>query len=151
MSGQIHPKNLFDLRPDLKALVLLGKLRQRNAESIFGAIADEMTKLGCRAAARDRLHGRSPRRTGPHRRSENSGRREEEDVRYGFRIAKENEPARHRPGRWCVKAGTVARRRGVLRGLNSAMKRGGETRAAKDAVMVKVFQARARTFGSTYR
>ena len=46
MSGQIHPKNLFDLRPDLKALVLLGRLRQRNAESIFGAIADEMAKAG---------------------------------------------------------------------------------------------------------
>src|SRR5215204_3284634 len=46
MSGQIHPKNLFDLRPDLKALVMLGKLRQRNAETIFGAIADEMAKVG---------------------------------------------------------------------------------------------------------
>src|ERR1700752_3958153 len=46
MSGQIHPRNLFDLRPDMKALVLLGKLRQRNAETIFGAIADEMTKVG---------------------------------------------------------------------------------------------------------
>src|SRR5438046_5234972 len=29
MAGQIAPKNLFDLRPDLKALVLLGKLKQR--------------------------------------------------------------------------------------------------------------------------
>src|SRR3954468_11055887 len=46
MSGQIHPKNLFDLRPDLKALVLLGKLRERNAESIFGAIAHEMAEIG---------------------------------------------------------------------------------------------------------
>ena len=40
MAGQIAPKNLFDLRPDLKALVLLGKLKERNAESIFAAIAD---------------------------------------------------------------------------------------------------------------
>src|SRR5689334_6284691 len=42
MSGQIHPKNLFDLRPDMKALLILAKLKQRNAETIFGAIADEM-------------------------------------------------------------------------------------------------------------
>src|SRR5690348_6267848 len=29
MAGQIAPKNLFDLRPDLKALMLLGKLKER--------------------------------------------------------------------------------------------------------------------------
>src|SRR6516165_8993943 len=45
MAGQIAPKNLFDLRPDLKALVLLGKLKERNAESIFAAIADELAKI----------------------------------------------------------------------------------------------------------
>src|SRR2546423_2160502 len=45
MAGQIAPKNLFDLRPDVKALMLLGKLKQRNAESIFAAIADELAKV----------------------------------------------------------------------------------------------------------
>src|SRR6266581_7633555 len=35
MAGQIAPKNLFDLHPDWKALLLLGRLKQRNAESIF--------------------------------------------------------------------------------------------------------------------
>lgn len=46
MAGQIAPKNLFDLRPDLKALLLLGRLHERNAESLFGAIADELGKTG---------------------------------------------------------------------------------------------------------
>ena len=46
MSGQIHPRNLFDLRPDIKALVVLARLRRRNAESIFGAIAEEMASIG---------------------------------------------------------------------------------------------------------
>src|SRR5437899_7296690 len=45
MAGQIAPKNLFDLRPDVKALVVLAKLKQRNAESIFTAIADELKKV----------------------------------------------------------------------------------------------------------
>src|SRR6266704_5002186 len=45
MAGQIAPKNLFDLRPDWKALLLLGKLKQRNAESIFAAIADELARI----------------------------------------------------------------------------------------------------------
>src|SRR5690348_2375024 len=87
MSGQIHPKNLFDLRPDLKALVLLGKLRERNAESIFGAIADEMAKIGVELLPAttymdDQLAG-AGLIAGP-----KLSRREEEDVRYGFRIAK---------------------------------------------------------------
>src|SRR4029077_11659065 len=45
MAGEIAPKNLFDLRPDVKALVVLAKLKQRNAESIFTAIADELKKV----------------------------------------------------------------------------------------------------------
>src|SRR5437899_8776619 len=45
MAGQIAPKNLFDLRPDWKALLLLGGLKERNAESIFAAIADELAKI----------------------------------------------------------------------------------------------------------
>jgi UDP-2,3-diacylglucosamine hydrolase len=46
MAGQIAPRNLFDLRPDLKALLLIGALKKRNAETLFGAIADEMRKVG---------------------------------------------------------------------------------------------------------
>ena len=46
MCGQIAPKNLFDLRPDFRALLMLAKLRERNAESIFGAIAAELAAAG---------------------------------------------------------------------------------------------------------
>ncbi len=46
MAGQIAPKNLFDLRPDLRALLLLGRLRERNAESLFGAVAEELAGVG---------------------------------------------------------------------------------------------------------
>ena len=42
MVGQLAPKNLFDLRPDMRTMLMLGKFRERNAESIFGAIADEL-------------------------------------------------------------------------------------------------------------
>ncbi len=44
MAGQIAPKKFLDLRPDWKALLLLAKLKQRNAESIFAAIASELAK-----------------------------------------------------------------------------------------------------------
>jgi len=47
MAGQISPGKLFKgLHPDLKAVSLLASLKEKNAETIFGAIADEITKVG---------------------------------------------------------------------------------------------------------
>jgi len=46
MVGQIAPKNLFDIRPDLRAMALLWRLQQKNAHTIFGAIAEELKKDG---------------------------------------------------------------------------------------------------------
>jgi hypothetical protein len=46
MAGQIAPKNLFDLRPDLRAMGLWLRLREKNAHTIFGAIAGELKKDG---------------------------------------------------------------------------------------------------------
>ena len=47
MAGQITPRRLFrGLHPDLKAIRLLAGLKRRNAETIFGAIADEIAQLG---------------------------------------------------------------------------------------------------------
>jgi hypothetical protein len=46
MLGQISPRNLFDLRPDLRALALLVRLKERNAQTIFGAISKELKQAG---------------------------------------------------------------------------------------------------------
>ncbi len=47
MAGQITPRRLFKgLHPDLKAARILFSLKWRNAETIFGAIAAEIEKLG---------------------------------------------------------------------------------------------------------
>src|SRR5947209_19239057 len=46
MAGQIAPKNLYDVRPDLRAVAMLWRLKQRNAHTIFGAIAEELKKEG---------------------------------------------------------------------------------------------------------
>src|SRR5947208_11343515 len=46
MVGQIAPKNLFDLRPDLRAVTMLLRLKEKNAHTIFGAIAEELQKDG---------------------------------------------------------------------------------------------------------
>jgi DUF1009 family protein len=134
MAGQIAPKNLFDLRPDAKALLLLAKLKQRNAESIFAAIADELAKidvdlLPATTFLEDSL-ALAGLITGP-----KLSRREEQDVDLGWKIAKEI--ARLDIGQTViVKNGTIVAVE-AFEGTNETIRRGGAL-ARKDAVMVKV-------------
>jgi UDP-2,3-diacylglucosamine hydrolase len=134
MAGQIAPKNLFDLRPDWKALMLLGTLKERNAESIFVAIADELAKidvelLPATTFLEDSLAA-SGLIAGP-----KLSRNEEDDVDLGWRIAKEI--ARLDIGQTVlVRNGTVVAVE-ALEGTNDAIRRGGEL-ASSGAVMVKV-------------
>ena len=134
MAGQIAPKNLFEVRPDVKTLLLLARLKRRNAETIFGAIADELLGVGVELlpattflddalAHQGLIAGRA------------LNRREEADVRYGFEIAKE--VSRLDIGQTVVvKDGTVVAVE-AFEGTNEAIKRGGML-ARKGAVLVKV-------------
>ena len=134
MAGQIAPKNLFDLHPDWKALLLLGRLKQRNAESIFAAIADELAAieidlLPATTFLEDSL-APAGLVAGP-----KLSRREQEDVDLGWKIAKEI--ARLDIGQTViVKDGTVVAVE-ALEGTNETIGRGGAL-ARKDAIMVKV-------------
>ena len=134
MAGQIAPKNLFDLRPDVKALMLLGKLKQRNAESIFAAIADELAKVDVDLLPATTFLEDSIATTGLIAGAKLS-RQEEEDVDLGWEIAKEI--ARLDIGQTViVKNGTVVAVE-AFEGTNEAIRRGG-TLAREGAVMVKV-------------
>lgn len=134
MAGQIAPKNLFDLRPDVKALVVLAKLKQRNAESIFTAIADELKKenvdlLPATRFLDDQLANKGLI-AGP-----KLSRVEEEDVNLGWNVAKQI--ARLDIGQTIiVKNGTVLAVE-AFEGTNDAIKRGGAL-AREGAVMIKV-------------
>ena len=134
MAGQIAPRKLFDLRPDWKALLVLAKLKHRNAESIFTAIADELAKvdvdlLPATSFLEDCL-ARAGLVVGP-----KLTRREEEDVALGWKIAKEI--AGFDIGQTVlVKNGTVLAVE-AFEGTNDAIKRGGAL-ARKGAVMIKV-------------
>lgn len=46
MLGQVAPRNLFHVQPDLRGASLLMKLKEKNAHTIFGAIADELAVDG---------------------------------------------------------------------------------------------------------
>ena len=134
MAGQIAPKNLFDLRPDWKALLLLGKLKQRNAESIFAAIANELAGVDVELLPATTFLQESLACPGLIAGSRLS-RSEEEDVDFGWKIAKEM--ARLDIGQTViVKNGTVLAVE-AFEGTNEAIRRGGAL-AREAAVMVKV-------------
>ena len=134
MAGQIAPKNLFDLRPDLKALLLLGKLKQRNAESIFAAIADELARIDVDLLPATTFLEDSLTAVGLIAGAKLS-RREEEGVDLGWQMAKEM--ARLDIGQTViVKNGTVVAVE-AFEGTNDAIKRGGAL-AREGAIMVKV-------------
>src|ERR1043165_7870612 len=88
MVGQIAPKNLYDVRPDLRAMGMLLRLKQKNAHTIFGAIAEELKKDGVELI--DALPWLQPLipdsgfRIGP-----KLSDAQREDVAFGLRIAKE--------------------------------------------------------------
>jgi UDP-2,3-diacylglucosamine hydrolase len=134
MAGQIAPKNLFDLRPDWKALMLLGKLKQRNAESIFAAVADELAQAEVQLLPATAFLEDSLAPCGLIAGSKLS-RQEEGDIDLGLKIAREM--ARLDIGQTViVRSGTVVAVE-ALEGTNDTIRRGGEL-AQSGAVMVKV-------------
>jgi len=122
MAGQIAPRNLFDLRPDWRALLLLAKLKRRNAESIFSAIADELTTAGITLLPAttflEHLLAPAGRIAGPQ-----LARREEADVKFGFEIARQV-VSLDIGQTIVVKNGTVLAVE-AFEGTNEAMRRGG--------------------------
>lgn len=134
MAGQIAPKNLFDLQPDWKALLLLGKLKERNAESIFAAIAAELAKIDVELLPATTFLEDSLAPSGLVAGAKLS-RQEEEDVDLGWKVAKEI--ARLDIGQTViVKNGTIVAVE-ALEGTNETIKRGGAL-AHNGAAMVKV-------------
>lgn len=134
MVGQIAPRNLFDLRPDLRTLKMLSKVKERNAETLFGAIADEMEIDGITLISAttflDDLLPAAGHVCGP-----SLSERQESDAEYGFRIAKE--VSRLDIGQTVVvKKGTVLAVE-AFEGTNEAIKRGGGL-GKGEAMMVKV-------------
>lgn len=136
MAGQVAPKNLFDLRPDLRALGVLMRLKEKNAHTIFGAIANELNKDGVELIdATPWLAPLMPAAgfaLGP-----KLSPAQQADVEYGFRLAKE--VSRLEIGQIVVvKNGTVLAVEG-FEGTDKCLARGGEL-AGKDggAVAVKV-------------
>ncbi len=136
MAGQVAPKNLFDLRPDLRALGVLMRLKEKNAHTIFGAIAGELKKDGVELIEATPWLAPLMPQTGFHLGPKLSAE-QKTDVEFGFRLAKE--VSRLEIGQLVVvKNGTVLAVEG-FEGTDKCLARGGEL-AGKNggAIAVKV-------------
>lgn len=139
MLGQIAPNNLYDVRPDLRAMGLLLKLREKNAQTIFGAIAQELNRDGVELIEplpwlrpflpETGFHFGPPLTTN-----------QQADLALGFRIAKE--VSRLEIGQSVVvKDGTVLAVEG-FEGTDACLARGGDLGGTEGAaVAVKVAKA----------
>lgn len=135
MMGQISPKNLFDLRPDLRILMMLARVKERNAETLFGAIGEELAKDGITLLpATTFLDDHLP---GPgHVCGPVFKKRQLADAEFGFRIAKQTS-ALDIGQSVVVRHGTVLAAE-AFEGTNACIKRGGELGRGKDVLLVKV-------------
>jgi len=135
MMGQISPKKLFDLRPDLRTLMLLARLPQRNAETLFGGIADELAKDGITLLSAvtflDDLLPPDGHVCGP-----TLGKREMDDATFGLHIAKQTS-ALDIGQSVVVRHGTVLAVE-AFEGTNACIRRGGELGRRKNCMLVKV-------------
>jgi DUF1009 family protein len=136
MAGQIAPKNLFDLRPDLRAMALLMRLKEKNAQTLFAGIADELAKDGVELISAVPLLEPLMPRAGFHQ-GPDLDDRQQADIRFAYRIAKE--VSRLEIGQIVVvKDGTVLAVEG-FEGTDKCLARGGELAGKKGgAVAVKV-------------
>lgn len=134
MVGQIAPKNLYEFRPDVRTAVMIAKLKERNAESLFGGIASELEKDGIQLLSAttylDDLLPAAGHVAGPKLSDKRRG-----DVDFGMGIAKET--SRLDIGQTVVvKSGTVLAVE-AFEGTNEAIARGGKL-GRGNATMVKV-------------
>lgn len=135
MVGQITPKNLFEFRPDLRITMAIAKLKERNAETLFGALADEFAKDGMTVLPATTFLDDLLPEAGPVLGRELGGE-ELEAARYGFGIAKET-------SRMDIGQSVVVREGTVLaveafEGTNECVRRGGALGKGKKVILAKV-------------
>ena len=136
MAGQVAPKNLFDFRPDLRALGVLLRLKHKNAHTVFGAIADELKKDGVELIeATPWLEPLMPGtgfRLGPELSETQRG-----DVALGYRMAKET--SRLEIGQTVVVKDGAVLAVEAFEGTDKCLARGGDLGSPEGgAVAVKV-------------
>lgn len=135
MAGAITKTKLYaKALPDLKGLSLLTKLREMRDDGILRAVASVLEAEGIKVQPSTLFSEELTVKPGVHSRRKPS-KRQEEDIRFGFKIAKEI-------GKLDIGQTVVVRRGAVvaleaIEGTDACIERGGRL-AREDAVVVKV-------------
>lgn len=87
MAGQITPTALFRVRVDRAMLELLGRLKQKNAHTIFGAVGEELRKIGVELVAAHLFMERSMPSAGPLTPAVPTPQ-QQQDIELGLHVAK---------------------------------------------------------------
>ncbi len=135
MVGQIAPRNLFDLWPDMRTLKVLHSVKQRNAESLFGGIATEFAKdaielLPATTFLEDQMATEGDI-FGP-----KISDRIREDIGFGFSLVKQTSSLDIGQS-IVVRHGTVLAVE-AFEGTDACIRRGGELGNGKEVTLVKV-------------
>ena len=134
MAGQVTPGKLFrGLHPDLKAIRMLAGLERKNAETIFGAIGEEIEKSGVQLLDARILMDEDLAEEGMF--VQGKEKIEPEHIKHGIEIAREN--ARLDVGQGVVVSQGTALAVEAFEGTNAMLQRAGEFRA-KNCLFVKV-------------
>ena len=136
MLGQIAPRNLFDVRPDLRAMGLLLRIKEKNAHTLFGALVNELKSEGIEVIEPtpwlQSILASASFHLGPELSAE-----QRSDVDFGYRIAREVS-ALDIGQTVVVKDGTVLAVEG-FEGTDQCLERGGQLAGSKGgAVAVKL-------------
>ena len=144
MAGGITPANLFkNLSLDFRMIAVAARLKKRNAETIFGAIAEELAKDGVTLLDPRPFLGDSVPQAG-HLTRTKPDKEQQEDIVFGLQIAK-SVAALDIGQTVVVKRGTVLAVEG-FEGTDACIRRGGELAGEKGgAVVVKVSKDRKST------
>lgn len=141
MAGQITPKNLFNLRFDKAMREMLSKLPRKNADTIFGAIGDELRGVGVELLpASQFMESEMPAAGLLTTRAPNE--QERADIDYGFDVAKAT--SGHNIGQTVVIKDGVVLAVEAFEGTDAAIIRGGKMgrgrgeKGGGGAVVVKV-------------
>lgn len=135
MAGGIAPKNLFDLRPDMRALYIFATLKERNAETIFGAIADFLANEGIRLLSSTTYMEDSIPRPG-HICGPKLKKRRFADIELGVKVARQM--CLLYVGQCvCVRHGTVLSVE-AFESTNDCLARGGKIGKGEDVTAIKL-------------
>ncbi|MDD5686437.1 MAG: UDP-2,3-diacylglucosamine diphosphatase LpxI [Elusimicrobia bacterium] len=132
MAGQVKHTKLFSVKPDLKALALLAKLKSKTADSLLSAVCSELEREGIKFIPSNTylsdfipkaglLTKRKPDKT------------QKEDIEFGYKIARE--VAHSDIGQTiCVKDKSIVAVE-AMEGTDECIRRAGEI--TKDFVVIK--------------